>query len=240
MAPTVILSPHPDDAVLSLWHLVAGPGEVVVLNVFGRCPPRPDGDAWWDRLTAAADPAARMRERHTEDREALARAGRRPRNLGVVDGQYRRESLETGRLSGRIARILPRDARLLAPAALDGHGGHRAVRAAALTLAAEHGRAVGLYADTPHSLTFGWPAWVTGRQPPPYLRPEAHWEHRLAECGLSVTDLEPTVQRLDDAALAAKVAAVRAYRTQLPALEAQFGPLLSGDALRYEVVWNLP
>jgi hypothetical protein len=33
---------------------------------------------------------------------------------------------------------------------------------------------------------------------------------------------------------------VACYRTQLPALEAQFGPLTSGDRLRYEVVWELP
>src|SRR5436190_795304 len=49
MTATTILSPHPDDAVLSLWHVLAGPGEVAVVNVFAG---RPAGSelGWWDAL----------------------------------------------------------------------------------------------------------------------------------------------------------------------------------------------
>ena len=38
MSAPAILSPHPDDAVLSLWHVLAAPGGVSVLNVFNGPP----------------------------------------------------------------------------------------------------------------------------------------------------------------------------------------------------------
>ena len=38
MPATTILSPHIDDAVLSLWAVLAGPGEVTVMNVFDGAP----------------------------------------------------------------------------------------------------------------------------------------------------------------------------------------------------------
>ena len=74
--PAVILSPHLDDAVLSCWHLLSGPGDVSVINVFAGSPPPGSGASWWDRLSGATDSAARMAERLAEDREAFAIAGR--------------------------------------------------------------------------------------------------------------------------------------------------------------------
>ncbi len=236
MPSATILSPHPDDAVLSLWHVLAGPGEVHVLNVFDGRPERP-GPGWWDRLTGAEDAIERWRERQAEDRAALASTGRAPDGLGLVGGQYR-AGVESGpALAEPIAQATAAAACLYAPAALDGHPSHEAVRAAALELG-RRGRRVALYADVPHCLVFGWPSWVTGQEPRDDLRPEAVWDHRLAA---SVRAGPPAaeVHALDDRALRAKRAAVSAYATQLPALEAQFGALLEGEALRYEVVWRL-
>jgi hypothetical protein len=42
----VILSPHLDDAVLSCWHLLTGPGEVEVINVFAGVPADLGAPAW--------------------------------------------------------------------------------------------------------------------------------------------------------------------------------------------------
>jgi LmbE family N-acetylglucosaminyl deacetylase len=238
MAAVAILSPHPDDAVLSLWHLLARPGEVAVVNVFGGSPEGHSGDAWWDRLTGAEDSVARMSQRHAEDREALALAGREPANLGFLDGQYRLEPPATGDVAARIDAAVPAGARLLAPASLDGHRDHRIVRDAALALRGA-GRDVGLYADVPHSVTYGWPAWVTGAEPDPHLRPEAYWEHVTRDCEVSLAECAPAVERLDPAAVAAKTAAVRRYRTQLPALETVWGTTRP-EVLGYEVVWTLP
>ena len=54
MTVTTILSPHPDDAVLSLWQVLSGPGEVRVINLFAASPNGTRELGWWDRLTGAA------------------------------------------------------------------------------------------------------------------------------------------------------------------------------------------
>ena len=89
VSAVAILSPHPDDAVLSLWHLLAGPGDVRVLTIFNGPPAGAVELGWWDRLTRAGDAHERAAERAAEDRAALAAAGRQPVDLGFVDGQYR-------------------------------------------------------------------------------------------------------------------------------------------------------
>ena len=234
--PTVILSPHPDDAVLSLWHLLDGDDEVVVVNVFGGSPAGHRGDAWWDRLTGAPDSVARVAERHAEDRAALAMAGREPADLGLLDGQYRDSEPPLETLIDRIAEAAP-EGLLLAPAALDRHRDHVLVRAAALALRGR-GREVGLYADIPHATVYGWPAWVSGEPPYALLDPGAHWDAAMAATGISLRDLPAEVRASTPDALERKLAAVRAYRTQLPALEAQFG-VLSPEVLGREVTWRL-
>ena len=232
----VILSPHPDDAVLSLWHLLDSAEEVLVLNVFGGSPDEHLGDEWWDRLTGAEDSVARTAERHAEDRAALARAGREPVNLGLLDGQYRDAEPALEPIAQRIAETAP-EGLLLGPAAFGRHRDHLIVRSAVLALRAA-GREVGLYADIPHATVFGWPAWVTGAEPDPLLRPEVHWEVALRGTGLSLNTLPADVRALDEASLERKREAVAEYRTQLPALEAQFGVMRS-RVLGHEVTWRL-
>jgi LmbE family N-acetylglucosaminyl deacetylase len=204
--------------------------------VFGGSPAGHGGDAWWDRLTGAEDSVARAAERKSEDRVALAMAGREAADLDILDAQYRDAEPPLELIVDRIVQAAP-EGLLLAPAALDRHGDHLIVRAAALALGAR-GREVGLYADLPHATVYGWPAWVTGEQPDPLLDPGAHWDLAMAGTGISLRDLPADVRALSPGALERKLAAVRAYRTQLPALEAQFG-VLRPEVLGREVTWRL-
>src|SRR5436190_14172898 len=84
---TVVLSPHPDDAVLSCWHLLEG-DEVTVVTVFGGVPEK-GATGWWDLLTGAADSTARARERLDEDSRALSLTRARSVTLELLDSQYR-------------------------------------------------------------------------------------------------------------------------------------------------------
>jgi LmbE family N-acetylglucosaminyl deacetylase len=235
----VILSPHPDDAVLSLWHVLTAPEPVRVINVFGGSPAGHRGDAWWDRLTRGEDSVARVRERHAEDRAALAMAAREPENLGFLDGQYRAGELALEPIVDAIAAAAPEDAVVLAAAGLDGHRDHHLVRAAAMALHGA-GRRVVLYADVPHATRFGWPAWVTGAPADPHHDPEAFWSFHLEGTGIDLAALSPAVQELDPPELERKRAAVEEYRTQVPALEWEFGMLSRPEVLAYEVLWPLP
>src|SRR5438477_159547 len=87
MGTTVILSPHPDDAVLSLWHVLAGPGDVRVVNVFTGAPPGA-GPGWWDELSGADDPAARAAEREAEERRKRDAVGRYETQLGALEETF--------------------------------------------------------------------------------------------------------------------------------------------------------
>jgi len=234
---TVILSPHLDDAVLSCWHVLTQPGEVMVINVFAGIPTGLEKPAWWDRYTGAADSGERVRERIEEDRRALSLAERIPVNLDLLDEQYR-DGQPPPSLTGRLREVIEPGALVYAPAPFADHADHRLVGAAALELRALE-CAVFLYADLPHANVRGWPEWVTGTAHPASKDlVAAFWDRCLAGTGIPPDDLAPKVHDLDAEAYARKVAAVRMYTTQVAALTEYAGrPLSDHEALGYEVFW---
>jgi LmbE family N-acetylglucosaminyl deacetylase len=192
----VILSPHLDDAVLSCWHLLSGPGDVQVINVFAGSPPSGSGPSWWDQMTGAEDPVTRMEERRAEDREAFAIAGRTAVNLDFLDGQYEPVEQPVSTIVRALRELIDPDAIVYAPAALGEHDDHELVRDAALELASS-GQIVCLYADHPHSVSRGLPEWLDGSHTDTGREVAARWDERIREVGFTRTP--PTVHRLDDA-----------------------------------------
>ena len=236
--PIAILSPHPDDAVLSCWHLLSGPGEVRVINVFAGIPP-PGRTGWWDAQRGATDSRTRMRERIEEDRGALALAGRRASNLGFLDDQYRDSPPELPPMIEELRRALPAGAHVYAPAALGIQPDHLAVRQAALAMR-DHIAGLSLYADLPHASANGWPAWVTNGTVPA-AEVEREWAQALASTGIPPDAMRPTVHPLGDADHARKLTALRSYTSQLKPLERHFHRSLNDPSLLgYEVDWELP
>jgi LmbE family N-acetylglucosaminyl deacetylase len=237
-APALLLSPHWDDAVLDCWGLLAGDAPVTVINVFagmpgaGRLTP-------WDAITGASDSAERTRERLAEDRQALATAAREPVNLPFLDAQYRRGSPSLVELDRALAEHVHSASRLYVPAALGGHIDHRLLRRYG-RMVARGGPPVSMYADLPYCILHGWPSWVDGREPDPHRNVDAFWLTFLE----GVPELGPLrsaeVIRLDDAAAEAKLAAMRTYATQFPALDyGSRGLLADPEIHRFEVVWQL-
>jgi LmbE family N-acetylglucosaminyl deacetylase len=236
MEATVILSPHQDDAVFSLWHVLAGGGDVSVVNVFAGVPAA-GRVGWWDAETGAVDPTARARERREEDGAALALAGRSAINLEFADAQYREGEQAVEPIAAAIAEVAPGDALLLAPAGLGAHPDHRLARSAAVALSGQD-RHVGLYADVPHATRHGWPAWVTdGAAADRDDEVDRRWRADLNDCEGVLAGIEPAVEALDSEQVARKREALAEYRTQLPALDAEFSLRARPEALSYEVVW---
>lgn len=229
-APTLLLSPHADDAVLSCWSVLTAPGAVLVANVFAGVPSA-GSVTYFERLAGAGDSASHMRRRLAEDREALAGADRRPVNLPFLARSHRRWRPEPslGTLDRALAAAGPVGS-VYAPAALGlPHPDHMLVRTYALALAAQ-GMPVRLYADVPYSVLYGWPGWVTGEACDPRLDVDAFWGDASRHAA--------EVVRLDAAAATAKLAAMRAYRSEFAVLDR--GPLgqLSNPAIHgYEVFW---
>lgn len=233
MADVLVLSPHPDDAVFSCWHVLASREDVVVVNVFTGLPPAGTLLTRWDRITGATDSRARVEERLREDREALALAGRAAVGLEFVEGQYGAPRPAPQEIAAALERL--DGERVIAPAGIGGHSEHELVREAAQHL----GRRTSFYAELPYSTEFGWPAWVTGSEREPFLDVDVDWEQWTA--ALYDAAYEPRVVELEEEEQARKIAAMRAYRTQFPALEAgRLRRLTHPDLVRFEVIWNPP
>lgn len=237
-AAVLILSPHLDDAVLSCWSMLSDSGPVAVVNVFAGIPDTPALSPW-DRLSRAGEARERMRERLKEDAEALAKTGRTPMNLELIDDEYRnilrRPSL--AQIDAAVAGRVPRASRILAPLGVR-HPDHKLVQRHAIQLSRK-GFPVTLYADVPQAAQYGWPHWVTGEPENPHLDPEILWDDALTRAA-AVTVSEPRVERLSTAASHAKLEALGAYRTQFAALDAGSVGILRNDLIRdFEVFWDL-
>lgn len=235
----LILSPHLDDAALSCWHVLAGPGEATVLNVFDGTPPDGTPLPWWDTLTGASDPVTRMAERRAEDARARAELGRDAISLGLLDAQYRGGPTSIADLARRLSARVSEDALVYAPAGIAGfHADHAAVRDAAIELV-RSGRSLRLYADLPQAISSGWPAWVTGEAEEPGV--SATWTETFTAAGLLVDRLVPRVHRLSPSDRRRKLHLLSLYTTQRRALDGiAFRPLDDPKTLAYEVTWDVP
>src|ERR1700684_2052616 len=212
--PTVILSPHFDDAVLSCWHLLVSAGEVLVVNIFAGEPPA-GTLGWWDRLSGATDSAAAVRTRIEEDRQALAFAGRSAMNLPFLDSQYRQSEQTPEEIVEALREVVVAGARIYAPASLGNHHrDHTAVRTAALALHAE-GAEVALYADLPHATVEGWPRWVLGGSSSGVDPAEELWASQLETTGIPVERMLATGHPLSSDEYAGKLEAVLTYSSQI-------------------------
>jgi LmbE family N-acetylglucosaminyl deacetylase len=237
--PALVLSPHLDDATLNCWSVLTGPSHAVVATVFTGMP-RAGLLTGWDALCGASDSAAIMRERLAEDREALALAGAEPVHAGFLDAQYRgcRALPPLAAVDAAIADSVPAVSAVYAPLGT-GHGDHRYVRRFAAALG-RCGLPVRIYAEIPYVTPYGWPEWVTGRPEDPRLRVGVHVDGLLASVPHVGEASDAQVVRLSPDQAAAKLEALRHYRTQFPALDQ--GPLqaISRPEIHgFEVFWPL-
>jgi LmbE family N-acetylglucosaminyl deacetylase len=192
----VVVSPHLDDAVLSLGATIArstrGGTAVTVLTVFGGDPASTAPPNGWDRrggFETAGEAASRRRE---ENREACAIVGAEPVALPFVGGGYGAPR-EPDEVRQAVARAAEAADALLVPGFPLTNDDHRWLHTVLLDRRVPCDRLV-LYAEQPYR-------YAVRRQRP---RPEAphSWQ--------------PTEARLAD--MFAKRRAILAYRSQLPLL----------------------
>jgi hypothetical protein len=206
---TVIVSTHYDDAVLSGWTLMDGVADVDVVTVFTQ-PPPPGFLTRWDQGSGAPDSATRVEQRAAENRAALALAGARPIDVGLLEGQYGGGPVRPDELEPFIA-----DAEVVyVPAAVFVRGTnteHALVRDAALAVRPD----ARLYVDQPYC----------------QFRSDVPLPPRLSR-GRSLQAVS-----LDETTRTRKAEAIGCYTGELHNLEAFFGPLTEPDVLRQEGFW---
>jgi LmbE family N-acetylglucosaminyl deacetylase len=235
-----IVSPHPDDAVLSCWLILTRPEVRRVVTVFAGLPAVGATASAWDRLTGCTDPRQRALERRAEDRRALLHSGCTPVHLEYVGAVHRHTPLDTKALQAVLAAAIADCDTVFAPAAIGGHPDHIAARDA--TLAVSAGRHRLLYADQPYAVRFGWPSWVTGQPASGDLDVDGWLATQLsAVLGAESASIRNAgVFRLPAASQSAKSRAIGEYRSQYAALAASAGAdFPTGPRWAYEVIWQL-
>jgi LmbE family N-acetylglucosaminyl deacetylase len=230
-----VVSPHLDDAVLGCWAELSRSPDAVVINV---CTAVPQGGwlAYWDGVTGGTDSAEHMRLRLAEDQRAIDFAGAERINLEFLDKHYREgKPLDPDELRDRIREALPPGSVVLTPAGIGEHVDHIAARDAALELAGDF--EISLYADLPYCVRYGWPGWVTGDDPDPYLDVEMTWAPGLKALG---DGWRTEAIRLSDAEQEGKLRAMRLYASQYPGLTggAAVDWLSHPAILPFEVRWR--
>ncbi|WP_067900620.1 PIG-L deacetylase family protein [Actinomadura chibensis] len=237
-----VFSAHLDDAVLSASVQLARPGAEVV-TVFAGAPPEDVENTEWGRLTRASSAAERHRERLAEDDAAMSALGCAWRRLDEPEDEFRTGAPDLGRLADRLRPDVADAAEIWIPAGIGGHPDHVALRRAvlaALDAAGDRATPVHLYADLPYTIAHGWPTWVTGAEPADYLDPDRWVVDELVGNGVDPAGLARRAVRLAADERARKARAVRAYRSQLPALG--LGPADTHRwtaLLAHEAAWRL-
>ncbi|MEU7226151.1 PIG-L deacetylase family protein [Streptomyces chrestomyceticus] len=233
---TVILSPHFDDAVLSLAGLIPRlPAPVTVVTVFGGAPAGHHAVSWWDSTCGFSTAAEAHRARLAEDARATALLGVDRTVLSHPDGPYD-EGDELTDIDAYL-RALPTPLPLVLLPIGTNQADHRRVRDRALHVLDELGAPLPLlYADLPY--TGHLPEWGT---------PDT--DRALGDdqtFGLSYQDLAARYRMdlahdlvLSDEEWARKREAVHCYSSQLAPLAADHGRLLARSGpLRAERVWS--
>lgn len=201
----VVLSPHLDDAVMSLGATVARcvriGTDVEVLTVFAGSPDslRPAGD--WDALAGFATAGEAARQRRVEDSRACEILGATPVWLEFPDSQYAQEG-DRAAVRAEVRSAVGNADALLMPGWPLRHGDHVWLTRTMLQDPSPC-RRLGLYVEQPY-------AWRTGGSAPRSPSPPSVVA-ALGTTAFTLTETEPADR-------SAKWKALGEYRSQLPHL----------------------
>ncbi|WP_186781669.1 PIG-L deacetylase family protein [Streptomyces sp. CBG9] len=233
---TVVLSPHFDDAALSVAALVRRlPRPLTVVTVFGGPPPEDSPVSWWDATCGFSSAAEAYACRRAEDARACALLEAEQILLPNPDGPYG----ATGPLRGLDALLagLTADTTVLVPLGTN-QPDHERVRHQALAALDRPDAARTLvYADLPY--TGHLPEWATDGASDA-LAASQKWGLAYQELTRHHPCSVAHDVRLDDEQWAAKRAAVLSHASQLAPLAADHGSLAARSGpLRAELAWTL-
>lgn len=148
--PTVVLSPHLDDAVFSCWHVLFEP-DTTIITIFAGAPPK-GTTTLWDKICGQPDSETMMRSRLEENEAVLASIGVSGCNLDFLDGQYGHSQRNISEIADSVLAMAGQNAVFLAPLAgslLWRHPDHVVVRTLGTYLLGK-GKEVAFYADLPY------------------------------------------------------------------------------------------
>jgi LmbE family N-acetylglucosaminyl deacetylase len=233
LARVVLISPHPDDAVLSCGRFLAAHPGVQVVTVFAGVPARyPDPPGRWTVLSGFGPGDDIVRARRAEDDDALGFLDARPCRFDFVEGYLQPDEPPT--TNAQVASELVNHLMTMAPTAVLAPMGlanpEHVVVHDAVVLVREHWRT--LLPDPPPE-----PAW--------FLYEDVAYKHIPGQLAWRVAKLfraalwpTPVAMPIDPSD-ARKRAAMARYPSQVRALEADWGLWWRLDAPTPEQYWRL-
>ncbi|MEV4898837.1 PIG-L family deacetylase [Nonomuraea sp. NPDC055795] len=229
---TIVLSPHFDDAALSVAGLLnALPRPAVFVTVFGGAPPNGRAPSAWERLCGFTSAAEAARERRAEDARACDLLG--VEQLVLDNPDLPANGVRLAGLADFLRAHAGAATRILIPMGI-GNADHAQVRDQALdTLAGAGLPAPWIYADLPYASVV--PEWGTEAAAGALAEhPRAGAPIRALSCAIAPC----RAPSLKGEAWVAKRRAVLAYASQLAPLAADFGEVLAMPGpLMHELVW---
>ena len=210
----IYVSPHLDDAVLSVGETIAVDPDALVVTVLGGYPgPRPV--TAYDVRCGFKDGDDAVGQRTMEDLRACAVLGAVHLSLHHLDGQYG-TPIDQRQVAGELAVLAAEHEILYAPLGL-AHEDHVVVSNAAIEAAKRTKCRLFLYEDLPSRVV--WPEMVTDRRAA--LQGTFHARHPAYDGGF-ITDI--------------KEAAIRCYRSQIDKAGLPWRAALVPERL-WEVTW---
>jgi LmbE family N-acetylglucosaminyl deacetylase len=168
----VVVSPHPDDAILSIGAFIAGSARrgarVTVLTVLAGNPRSRAPAGAWDSACGFSTAGDAARARREEDRRACALVGAQPHWLPFGDEQYGLGA-DVVEVRGEVERSLADAQTVLVPGHPLWHEDHRWVTNLVLGGVQEVVRA-GCYAELPYA------RWQFPERPPEVSLPPLTWQ----------------------------------------------------------------
>lgn len=212
----LVVSPHFDDAVLSLGatilRLQARSDRVTLVTCFGGTPDAGVPASWWDMRSGFVLAAEAVAWRRDEDRRACAVLGCDVLHLDVPDGPYRTGDWEA-RLVEDLTPVIAAAAAVYVPAGIADNPDHELARRAALRASLDATADVLLYAELPYAID-GPEGDLLG-----------DWWGRASDGPWRPG--RPTVSHVGAADWPRKLRAVLEYRSQLVPLGVRFGHFLT-------------
>lgn len=154
MEPALVVSPHLDDAVLSVGQLMAGRPDMTVATVFSGVPLKCKQVTTYDADCGFGSAAETINARRDEDSAALRHLDATPWWLDFPDHQYHQPANEAAivdALAATVADVAP--TLLIGPLGLI-HEDHHTTRRAFQRLVATHNIEAWIYEDMPYRVLF--------------------------------------------------------------------------------------
>jgi GlcNAc-PI de-N-acetylase len=220
----IILSPHLDDAVFNVWHVISK-DKAKVITIFAGVPSN-EKSTIWDRLGGARDSREMMTARRTENKTALAGQNVEIIDLDFLDNQYGQRTLGVEAIKNELRKYISKQDTLFVPLAASRifkHPDHVIVRTVGQELLAEGFRLI-FYPDIPYMRI---PSTVS-----------SNFLSNLQKKVKTLTGFNSTatVIVLDDIAGEKKQKAMKAYETQYRITNlTSFGSLGRKANLKHEI-----